>query len=52
MAAERAINDRQKQAATWFRSLRDKICAEFELIEKDFGGKPGSFERKNWERPA
>nr|MBP7721848.1 coproporphyrinogen III oxidase [Alphaproteobacteria bacterium] len=52
MATERITNDRQKQAATWFRSLRDQICAEFERIEKDFGEKPGHFERKNWDRPG
>ncbi|MGB4107058.1 MAG: oxygen-dependent coproporphyrinogen oxidase [Alphaproteobacteria bacterium] len=50
MAAEAIHNDRQKQAVVWFRTLRDQICAEFERIEKEFGGKPGRFERKNWER--
>lgn len=43
------------QAAAWFESLRDRICAAFEAIETDHGGPladqpPGRFARKSWER--
>ena len=49
--------DKQKQtAASWFRKLRDEICAAFESIEDDHDGamrdRPaGRFERKQWDRP-
>jgi coproporphyrinogen III oxidase len=46
---------RQKQASTWFRDLRDRICAAFEKIESE-GTDPsipvGSFKRKVWDRPG
>ncbi|MGD1955127.1 MAG: oxygen-dependent coproporphyrinogen oxidase [Sphingomonadales bacterium] len=47
--------DQKKQAAeTWFRELRDNICAAFEAIENDFEGHgnapAGRFERTAWER--
>lgn len=41
----------------WFESLRDRICAEFEKIEGEYGGAQhaelpaGKFERKAWQRP-
>jgi coproporphyrinogen III oxidase len=47
----------QNQAAAWFRSLRDRVCAEFEKIETELTGmrhidlSPGKFERKEWDRP-
>lgn len=50
------LEQRQESAASWFRSLRDSICAEFEKIEDELTGtkhadkKPGRFERKAWER--
>jgi coproporphyrinogen III oxidase len=45
---------RKEQAAAWFRTLRDNICAEFEKIEDELGGDktPGRFERKSWDRPG
>jgi len=49
--------DKQKQtAASWFRKLRDEICAAFESIEDDHDGamrdRPaGRFARKQWDRP-
>lgn len=48
-------DDRKHQAASWFRNLRDRICAEFEKIEREFGPAsgtlgPGTFERKKWHR--
>jgi coproporphyrinogen III oxidase len=42
--------DPKQQAASWFRTLRDRICAEFESIEAEFGSAPAKFERKNWDR--
>jgi coproporphyrinogen III oxidase len=42
--------DPKQQAASWFRTLRDRICAEFESIEAEFGPAPAKFERKNWDR--
>lgn len=43
-------------AAAWFKTLRDRICAEFEKIETELTGTAkaslpaGTFERKQWER--
>lgn len=48
--------DLQQTATTWFCSLRDTICAEFENLEDEltgtaFKGLPaGRFERKSWDR--
>jgi coproporphyrinogen III oxidase len=47
---------RRAEAAIWFESLRDRICAAFEAIEDEFvaergGGPAGRFERKPWSRP-
>jgi coproporphyrinogen III oxidase len=53
MTAE--INDRKRRAATWFRQLRDEICADFEALEAEMTGAladrpPGRFEREPWTR--
>ncbi len=52
-----AYTEPQKEiAAAWFRSLRDRICAEFEKIETELTGTAktslpaGKFERKIWDR--
>jgi len=51
-----APEDRRAQARSWFESLRDRICAEFESIEDALasgphaGLAPGRFARKPWER--
>lgn len=51
-----AEDDMQDRAALWFRTLRDRICAEFEALEDELqsgphaGKEPGRFERKNWDR--
>jgi coproporphyrinogen III oxidase len=42
----------------WFKELRDRICAEFEALEREYISGPfaerlvGVFERKAWRRPA
>ncbi|AUG53989.1 oxygen-dependent coproporphyrinogen oxidase [Thalassospira marina] len=51
----RQTEARKKQAADWFKSLRDQICARFEQLEDAYGGpladRPaGRFERTRWER--
>ncbi|MDY0883909.1 oxygen-dependent coproporphyrinogen oxidase [Dongia soli] len=49
--------DHKDQAATWFVTLRDRICAAFEQLEDDLAGTehaalPASrFERQEWHRP-
>jgi coproporphyrinogen III oxidase len=53
-----ASNPGKVEAASWFRILRDRICAAFEAIEDDLAGTihqdlpPGRFERKRWGRPG
>jgi coproporphyrinogen III oxidase len=47
----------KEEAASWFESLRDRICAVFEQIEDALTGAhaelpPGRFARKPWERPG
>lgn len=49
-------NNRKAQAASWFRTLRDQICSEFEALEDELSGGPkaamnaGRFERTPWTR--
>ena len=46
------LDERKAIAASWFKELRDQICAEFEKIEDELGGDQtaGRFERTPWER--
>lgn len=51
------IEDKKIAASAWFRTLRDRICAELEAIEREVTGPnaqmiPGSFERSPWDRAA
>lgn len=46
-------SDKKQKAASWFKTLRDQICAEFEAIEDELDTSPapaGRFERKAWDR--
>lgn len=50
------IEHKKHEASLWFRSLRDRICAEFEVLEGELSGTPckdqpaGQFERSPWSR--
>lgn len=53
------MNDTQKQQASqWFKTLRDKICSEFERLEDALSDGPqsslpaGRFSYKDWQRPT
>src|SRR5690348_15839525 len=43
------IDDQQQAARDWFESLRDRICAAFEEIEREAGSE-ASFVYSPWER--
>lgn len=43
------LDQRQQTARTWFRSLRDRICAAFEEIERE-AGSDATFEYIPWDR--
>ena len=43
------LDTRQKAARDWFEALRDRICAEFEAIERE-AGSDARFEYMPWER--
>jgi coproporphyrinogen III oxidase len=45
-----ALDPQQKAARIAFEALRDRICAEFEAIEKE-AGSDACFEYTPWERP-
>jgi len=47
--------ENKELATSWFRDLRDKICAEFESLEREapvnlYPGEPGKFEYEDWLR--
>lgn len=49
------LENRKQQAKVWFESLRDQICAAFEMLEDKAGElcadrPPGRFERTPWTR--
>ena len=43
------LDDQQQAARTWFESLRDRICAEFEAIEAESGA-DARFDYLSWDR--
>jgi len=43
------MDQEQGEARAWFESLRDRICAEFEAIERE-AGSDASFEYTPWDR--
>jgi coproporphyrinogen III oxidase len=43
------LDDQQQAARDWFESLRDRICAAFEAIERE-SGSDASFEYTPWNR--
>ena len=43
------LDDQQQAARDWFESLRDRICAEFEAIERE-AGSDASFAYTAWDR--
>ncbi|HVJ03463.1 MAG TPA: oxygen-dependent coproporphyrinogen oxidase [Sphingomonas sp.] len=45
----RELDPQQQAARTWFESLRDAICAEFEAIETE-AGSDARFEYTRWDR--
>ena len=50
------IADKKTQTETWFRTLRDRICAAFEALETEsdpslYAGEAGQFVRTPWQRP-
>ena len=49
------IEDKKKEAESWFQNLRDQICAEFEKLEREVtlgkeGAEPATFKRTPWDR--
>jgi coproporphyrinogen III oxidase len=44
------LDGEQQQARTWFETLRDRICAEFEAIERE-AGSDARFDYTAWARP-
>jgi coproporphyrinogen III oxidase len=57
---DKTLDDKKETASTWFRELRDRMCAAFEAVEDQVGapndtvgdGEPGRFERTVWDRPG
>jgi coproporphyrinogen III oxidase len=43
------LDDQQQAARDWFESLRDRICAEFEAIEREAGSE-AAFDYLPWDR--
>ena len=44
------LDDQQQAARSWFETLRDRICAEFEAIEREAGSE-AAFDYSAWDRP-
>ncbi|OYW79814.1 MAG: coproporphyrinogen III oxidase, partial [Asticcacaulis sp. 32-58-5] len=55
LTAPDVLAERQQAASVWFRSLRDRICAAFEVLEDEaspslYTGDAGRFVRTPWQR--
>jgi coproporphyrinogen III oxidase len=55
LASDPVLDDRKARARAWFESLRDRICAAFEHLERRappalYPGEDGRFVLKPWER--
>ncbi|ALJ13157.1 oxygen-dependent coproporphyrinogen oxidase [Sphingopyxis macrogoltabida] len=46
-----SLDTQQQAARSWFESLRDRICAEFETIERE-AGSDARFDYTPWDREA
>ena len=46
-----SLDPQQQAARSWFESLRDRICAEFEAIERE-AGSDARFDYTPWDREA
>ncbi len=49
------MTDQKRKAASWFKDIRDQICAEFEALEREapeslYGPAPGTFVFEDWSR--
>lgn len=45
------MDNKKQKAQSWFKELRDSICAEFEAIEAEYSSEsPVAFTRKQWNR--
>ncbi len=56
LASTPDFDAQRQQAATWFRTLRDSLCAAFETLEDEapaalYTGNAGRFTRTPWDRP-
>ena len=45
------LDHRKKLATNWFMELRDDICSQFQIIERNCGSS-ATFTQKKWERDA
>jgi coproporphyrinogen III oxidase len=55
LASDPVLDDRKARARAWFESLRDRICAAFERLEREappalYPGQDGQFAFKPWAR--
>ena len=57
---EKTLDEKKQIASTWFKELRDRMCAAFEALEDTVAGpneaigdgKPGRFKQTAWDRPG
>jgi len=49
VAEDLGVSEKKSLASSWFENIRNKICSELELIEKE-AGSSSVFERTKWDR--